>query len=57
MGEAKEVFINADGIDYIAVLDFDKVKERSFWNAAFSNNIKMLIKQSNDNFNLVMRQS
>ena len=57
MGEAKEVFINADGIDYIAVLDFDKVKERSFWNAAFSNNIKMLIKQSNDDFNLVMRQS
>ena len=47
LGEAKQALVNADEIDYIAVLDYNEERKRYFWNAVFSNNIKMLVKQPN----------
>ena len=42
MGEAKEV-LGATDLEYITVWDYDVEKDRGFWNAAFSESIKMLI--------------
>ena len=45
MGEAKEV-LRATDLEYITVWDYDMEGKGGFWNSAFSENIKMLIKDS-----------
>ena len=45
MAEAKDILVAID-LEYITVWDYDVEKDRGFWNAAFSENIKMLIKDS-----------
>ena len=45
MGEAEEV-LGATDLEYITVWDYDMEGKGGFWNSAFSENIKMLIKDS-----------
>ena len=54
MGDAKEV-LGADDIDYITVLDYDTEKKESYWNAAFSDNIKTLIEDSQESVTNMVR--
>ena len=45
MGDAEEV-LDATDLEYITVWDYDMEGKGGFWNSSFSENIKMLIKDS-----------